>query len=191
MLERAWEMKAAIRKWLNLDVNRRRYAVLVMKDEEWGLVDDLLKILQPFSLITTAIGTTLDVSIHQIFQLYNWLFEQLEVAKETWKTKARNSKYADELLRAIEAAHNKLAEYYGKTDGDSGTFYNLGAILNPSTKLSLYEVSSSLLEPPLPSPECLYSQGKTVPKTPNQMLTVYRMIKSGVQSSESNTARTF
>ena len=141
MLERAWEMKAAIRKWLNLDVNRRRYAVLVMKDEEWGLVDDLLKILQPFSLITTAIGTTLDVSIHQIFQLYNWLFEQLEVAKETWKTKARNSKYADELLRAIEAAHNKLAEYYGKTDGDSGTFYNLGAILNPSTKLSLYEVS--------------------------------------------------
>jgi len=145
MLERAWEMKAAIRKWLNLDVNRRRYAVLVMKDEEWGLVDDLLKILQPFSLITTAIGTTLDVSIHQIFQLYNWLFEQLEVAKETWKTKARNSKYADELLRAIEAAHNKLAEYYGKTDGDSGTFYNLAAILNPSTKLSLYEVSIFVL----------------------------------------------
>ena len=145
MLERAWEMKAAIRKWLNLDVNRRRYAVLVMKDEEWGLVDDLLKILQPFSLITTAIGTTLDVSIHQIFQLYNWLFEQLEAAKETWKTKARNSKYADELLRAIEAAHNKLAEYYGKTDGDSGTFYNLDAILNPSTKLSLYEVSIFVL----------------------------------------------
>jgi hypothetical protein len=145
MLERAWEMKAAIRKWLNLDVNRRRYAVLVMKDEEWGLVDDLLKILQPFSLFTTAIGTTLDVSIHQIFQLYNWLFEQLEAAKETWKTKARNSKYADELLRAIEAAHNKLAEYYGKTDGDSGTFYNLGAILNPSTKLSLYEVSIFVL----------------------------------------------
>jgi hypothetical protein len=49
MLERAWEMKAAIRKWLNLDVNRRRYAVLVMEDEEWGLVDDLLKILQPLS----------------------------------------------------------------------------------------------------------------------------------------------
>jgi hypothetical protein len=58
-----WEIK---RKWLNLDVNKRCYAVLVMKDEEWGLVDDLLKI-QPFSLIsviTTAIGTTLVVSIH-------------------------------------------------------------------------------------------------------------------------------
>ena len=66
MLERAWEMKVAIRKWLNLDVNKRRYAVLVMKDEEWGLVDDLLKILQPFSRITTAIGTTLDVQLVSI-----------------------------------------------------------------------------------------------------------------------------
>jgi hypothetical protein len=102
-----------------------------MKDEEWGLVDDLLKILQPLSRITTVIGTTLDVSIHQIFQLYNWLFEQLETAKETWKAKARNSKYADELLRGIEAAHDKLAEYYGKTEGDTGTFYNLGPWYNP------------------------------------------------------------
>jgi hypothetical protein len=69
-----WEIKVVIRKWLNLDVNKRRYAVLVMKDEEWGLVDDLLKILQPFSLIsviTTAIGTTLDVTIPRIFQLYD------------------------------------------------------------------------------------------------------------------------
>jgi hypothetical protein len=139
-----WEIKVAIRKWLNLDVNKRRYAVLVMKDEEWGLVDDLLKILQPFyliSVITTAIGTTLDVTIPRIFQLYNWLFKQLETAKETLKTQARNSKYADKLLQAIEAAHDKLAEYYGKTEGETGTFYNLGAVLNPSMKLSLYEVS--------------------------------------------------
>ena len=41
-----------------------------------------------------------------------------------------------ELLRAIEAAHDKLAKYYYKTEGDTGTFYNLGATLNPSTKLS-------------------------------------------------------
>ena len=69
-----WEIKVVIRKWLILDVNKRRYAVLAMKDEEWGQVDDLLKILQPFSLIsviTTAIGTTLDVTIPRIFQLYD------------------------------------------------------------------------------------------------------------------------
>ena len=50
------------------------------------------------------------------------------MAKETWKTKARNSKYiTHELLRAIEAAHDKLAKYYNKTGGDTSAFYNLGA----------------------------------------------------------------
>jgi hypothetical protein len=64
--------------------------------------------------------------------LYNWLFEQLETAKEASKTEARN-----ELLRAIEAAHDKLIMCYSKKiEGDTGTFYSLGAILNPSTKLS-------------------------------------------------------
>jgi hypothetical protein len=42
-----------------------------------------------------------------------------------------------ELLRAIEAAHDKLAKYYNKTEGDTSAFYNLSATLNP-TKLSLY-----------------------------------------------------
>ena len=32
-----------------------------------------------------------------------------------------------ELLRAIEAAHDKLAKYYNKTGGDTSAFYNLGA----------------------------------------------------------------
>jgi len=38
-----------------------------------------------------------------------------------------------ELLRPID---DKLAKYYNKTESDTGTFYNLGATLNPSTKLS-------------------------------------------------------
>jgi hypothetical protein len=43
MLERAWEMKVAIRKWLNLDVNKQRYTVLQVKDEEWELINDPLE----------------------------------------------------------------------------------------------------------------------------------------------------
>jgi hypothetical protein len=74
-----------------------------------------------------------------MFQLYNWLFEQLEKVGDIWRAKAHRSKHAEELVQAINAARVKLAEYYGKTDGDTGTFYNLATILNPSTKLSLYE----------------------------------------------------
>jgi hypothetical protein len=73
-----------------------------------------------------------------MFQLYNWLVEQREKVGDIWRAKAHRSKHAEELARAINAARDKLAEYYGKTDGDTGTFYNLA--LNPSTKLSLYEV---------------------------------------------------
>jgi hypothetical protein len=43
-----------------------------------------------------------------------------------------------ELLRAIEAAHDKLAyKYYGKTEG-TGTFYNIGATLNHIDEAILY-----------------------------------------------------
>jgi hypothetical protein len=140
MLERAWEMKSAIRKWLNLEANKGRYGMLHLKDEEWTQVDTLLQILAPFSQLTTAIGTTLDVSVHEMFRLYNWLFEQLEDAGKEWKSKARRVKYAEELVHAIEAAREKLSEYYGKTDGDTGTFYNLASILNPTNKLTLYKV---------------------------------------------------
>ncbi|KAL2005531.1 hypothetical protein VTN00DRAFT_2742 [Thermoascus crustaceus] len=139
MLERAWEMKSAIRKWLNLDANKTRYGMLHLKDEEWVQVDSLLQILAPFSQLTTAIGTTLDISVHEMFRLYNWLFDQLESAEKKWKGQARSMKYAYELVQAIAAACEKLSEYYGKTEGDTGTFYNLASILNPTNKLTLYK----------------------------------------------------
>lgn len=133
-------MKSAIRKWLNLDANKGRYGMLHLKDEEWAQVDSLLQILAPFSQLTAAIGTTLDVSVHEMFRLYNWLFEQLESAERKWKSQARRVKYADELVQAISSAREKLSEYYGKTEGETGTFYNLASVLNPTNKLTLYKV---------------------------------------------------
>lgn len=45
-----------------------------------------------------------------------YLFDSLRWTKEPRKTRR-----AMILLRAIEAAHNKLAGYYGKTEGDTST----------------------------------------------------------------------
>jgi hypothetical protein len=145
MLERALEMKITIRKWLNLDTNRRRYSMLCLRDEEWAQVDSLLQILAPFSELTTAIGTTLDVSVHEMFRLYNWLFEQLESAERKWKGQTRRVKYAEELVYAIAAARENLSEYYGRTDGDTEAFYSLASILNPTNKLTLYKVCTWLV----------------------------------------------
>ncbi len=44
-----------------------------------------------------------------------------------------------ELVWAIEVAHEKLSKYYIKIWGKKGDFYNIGNILDPSSKTSTYE----------------------------------------------------
>jgi hypothetical protein len=140
MLERIWELQKAVIEWVKK--NRAAYAVLQLNEEEWGHIDVLLELLKPFSQLTFAISTSLDVSVHEVFRLYNWLFEQLEHAKKEWEAKTDVS-YRGELIKAITAARDKLDEYYSRTDGDHGTFYNLGTVLDPTRKLQYYEVCIS------------------------------------------------
>ena len=141
MLERSWEMKTAIRKWLQADTNRQKYAVLQMKDEEWKQVEALLEVLKPFEQITQAIGSTLGVTVHEVFRLYNWLFDQIENSIKHWKAQISHCSYAAELVHALRAARNKLDYYYAKTDKKRGIFYNFTILLNSLKKQSLYEIS--------------------------------------------------
>lgn len=146
MLERSWEMKMAIRKWLQADTNKQKYVMLQMKDEEWKQVEALLDVLKPFEQLTQAIGTTLGVSVHEVFRLYNWLFDQIESSIKHWKAQIPHCLYAEELVRALRAARNKLDYYYAKTDNERGVFYNLATLLDPLKKQSLYEVSYHLFQ---------------------------------------------
>jgi hypothetical protein len=43
------------------------------------------------------------------------------------------------LIWAIEAAYTKLSKYYTKTSGKQGDFYNVGNILNSSSKTGTSE----------------------------------------------------
>jgi hypothetical protein len=144
MLERAWEMKVAVRKWLQTDTNKQKFTMLQMKDEEWKQVEALLEVLKPFEQLTQAIGSTLAVTVHEVFRLYNWLFDQIETSIKHWKAQIPHCPYAAELVRALRAARNKLDCYYAKTDKERGAFYNLATLLDPLKKQSLYEVSYHL-----------------------------------------------
>ena len=42
------------------------------------------------------------------------------------------------MLQAIETGNGKLKKYYGKTWDKQELLYNLGTVLNPRIKLSLY-----------------------------------------------------
>ena len=114
-----------------------------MKSEEWQQIDQLLIVLKSFSQLTNAIDTTCSVSIHEMFCLYNWIFEQLNQSEKLWKAD-KQSWHVGNLLKAIAAAKKKLREYYSATENSAETFYNLKTILNSAQKLDLYKVCNLL-----------------------------------------------
>lgn len=136
MLERAWELKVAIRKWLAATENRDRYSMLQLKEADWGRVEELLEILRPMEQVTALVGTTKSVTIHAVFRLYNHVFNHLEANIAYWE--ASEKQYAKEYLQALNAARDKLDEHYSRTDGSRGTIFNLATLLDPHTKLLVY-----------------------------------------------------
>jgi len=137
MLERAWELKKAIRKWIKSESNDR-FQNLLVQDSEWKKVTNILKILKSFHMLTVLIGTTLQVSVHSVFHSFNWLFDRIEDIEEELEG---NEQEEAELLQALAVAKKKLMIYYGKTSGVYGRFFNFATILDPSIKLDLYKVS--------------------------------------------------
>ena len=136
MLERAWELKVAIRKWLAATENRDKYSMLQLKELDWDRIDTLLEILKPMEQVTALVGATKSVTIHAVFRLYNHVFSHLETSIAYWETSEKP--HANEYLRALNAARNKLDEYYSRTDRSRGTFFNFATLLDPHTKELLY-----------------------------------------------------
>ncbi|OXV09426.1 hypothetical protein Egran_02811 [Elaphomyces granulatus] len=87
---------------------KKEYATLMMAEEEWKMVDILLNVLQPFNDVTTAISTSLEPSIHEVFRLYSWIFDEIEKSRDLF-----------------------LKE---PLDPRPRTIYNLGTILDPLKK---------------------------------------------------------
>ena len=102
---------------------------------------NILYYLQSFSMLTTAIDTTLQVSIHVVFQLFSWLFDQIEKIEKNLKKKREKEK--TKLLETLNIAKKKLIIYYEKTFNIYDYFFNLATILNPSIKKILYQISFS------------------------------------------------
>ncbi|KAI9875265.1 MAG: hypothetical protein M1823_007513, partial [Watsoniomyces obsoletus] len=67
---------------------------------------------------------------------YNALFDHLDDEKA--KLGRKKKTWKKELMPAIEAAIQKLKNYYNATGGKEETLYNVAAILNPTLKLQTY-----------------------------------------------------
>lgn len=83
MLERARRLRSELDKYCRL------YEIdhMILNSDEWRQIDYLLCLTKPFYIYTTALSKTKDVTIHNVFSLYNELFKHLEVSKRQLQRK--------------------------------------------------------------------------------------------------------
>jgi hypothetical protein len=132
MLRRAKRLKSA----LNLFCSEYGRNDLSLDGDEWRQIEYLLWITQPFFTFTTALSRTKDVTVHLIFEIYNKLFDHLEISIRQLKRKRVPWKRL--MLSAIEAAKAKLSFYYQKTDELHNDIFAVSTILAPENKLQFF-----------------------------------------------------
>lgn len=110
-----------------------------MDGDEWRQVDYLLSITYPFFKFTSSLSATTDVTIHNVFGIYNALFTHIDKAKAQLARKKVGWKRV--MKSALDRARDKLTEYYGKTDDIPGDLYAIATILGPRNKLEFFTTS--------------------------------------------------
>ena len=101
-------------------------------------MDYLIILLCPFAEYTSFIGNSRDATINHTWNVYNALFDHLDVIGNQFHYKdAEKTLWISEFITAVDTSIVKLREYYSKTGGPVETQYALAAMLNPSQKLDI------------------------------------------------------
>lgn len=107
-----------------------------LNKEEWRQIDYLLCLTEPFYKFTTVLSKTKDVTIHNVFRVYNRLFDHFDASIRQLKRK--KVAWKKEMLRGLNAGRAKLSEYYTKTDDMHRNLFAIGTILAPQHKLQFF-----------------------------------------------------
>lgn len=123
MLRRAKRLSSTFNQYCELHVQSQ----FKLNTEEWRQVKYLLCITQPFYKFTTGLSQTKEVTVHNIFRVYNQLFDHLEGSIQRLKKKKVPWKQA--MLHALNAGQEKLRLYYSKTKEIYSNLYIISIIL--------------------------------------------------------------
>jgi hypothetical protein len=141
MLRRALKLRGALQSfittWEDKDISS-----LQLGPDEWKHVEYILELLYDFWLYTTLLSEHCGPTIHQVYDVYNSLFNHIEDAISLLKNKTRYWKR--KLYYGLLAAKKKLQVYYNRTYGTEGLLYACATILNPCYKMKAFEGSSWL-----------------------------------------------
>ena len=154
MLDRALALKGYIRYWVE---RYPAYRGLLLTEDEWLLVEDVLEILYPFRFYTLWISTTKSVTIHRSLEVYNSIIlhlkrrsDELKDASLDWKVELREAiekalEYATRLWDNLDSVHLEPEErpLYPNSNRAmpirEDTLMDLAAILDSFTKLENFK----------------------------------------------------
>ena len=112
---------------------------LALSNMDWKKLKYLIIFLYLFAEYTSLIGNTRDTTINHTWNVYNALFDHLDMIRDRFSSKDQEkTPWISEFIIAINAGTGKLKEYYSKTSGPVETQYALAAMLDPSQKLSIF-----------------------------------------------------
>jgi hypothetical protein len=101
----------------------------------------LIILLYPFAEYTSLIGNTKDATINHTWNVYNTLFDHLDMMQDQFCHKSiERTPWISKFIMAVDTSSAKLKEYYSKTGGLVAMQYALAALLDPLQKLSIFAV---------------------------------------------------
>src|SRR5688572_9807121 len=133
-LERAYRLHTYTAEWLG---KYPEYAMLQTTNNEWRAIEYLMEILEPFRYYTLWMSKQRNVTIHLVIRIYNDLFDHFDKILKVLKNKRTSWKI--ECYKAVEAARNKLREYYSKLTPKTGLLMILAVCLDPEQKLAPFK----------------------------------------------------
>jgi hypothetical protein len=85
---------------------------------DWKKLKYLIILLCPFTEYTNLIRNTRDATINHSWNIYNTLFDHLDMIRDKFHHKdPKKTPWISEFITAIDTSTEKLKEYYSKTGG--------------------------------------------------------------------------
>ena len=140
MILRAMRLRIPLRNWLDEEILvDPGLEHLVLSNMDWKKLKYLIILLHLFAEYTSLIGNTRDATINYTWNVYNALFDHLDMIRDRFSSKdEEKTPWISEFITAINTGTEKLKKYYSKTRGLIETQYALAAMLNPSQKLGIF-----------------------------------------------------
>jgi hypothetical protein len=129
-----------LQNWLDEQiVQQSDLECLALSTMEWKKLRYLIILLRPFAEYTSLIGNTRDATINHTWNVYNALFNHLDMIWDQFHRKdTEKTPWISEFITAVDTGTEKLKEYYSKTGDPVETQYALAAMLDPSQKLGIF-----------------------------------------------------